>query len=94
MFSQGRLTRGRGTDPRRMVFVVLDVETTGLHPEQGDRICEVAVVRMRGDGTVLDEYSTLVVPGVPLRNAEYHQITEAQIVRAPSFADIAGDLIA
>ncbi|HJE57485.1 MAG TPA: 3'-5' exonuclease [Nocardiopsis listeri] len=77
-----------------MVFAVLDLETTGLHPEQGDRVCEVAVVRMRGDGTVLDEYSTLVAPGVPLRNAEFHQITEAQIARAPSFADIAGDLIA
>ena len=49
---------------------------------------------MRGDGTVLDEYSTLVAPGVPLRNAEFHQITEAQITRAPTFADIAGDLIA
>ena len=94
MFSQGRLTRGQGSDPRRMVFAILDVETTGLYPERGDRICEVAVVRMRGDGTVLDEYSTLVDPGVPLSNTEFHQITDAQVAHAPSFADIAGDLIA
>ncbi|WP_017582286.1 3'-5' exonuclease [Nocardiopsis valliformis] len=94
MFSQGYLTRGHGADPRRMTFAVVDLETTGLHPEAGHRICEVAVVRMRGDSTVIDEYSTLVNPGIPLRNSEFHEITDAQAAHAPVFADIAGDLVA
>ncbi|WP_017571622.1 exonuclease domain-containing protein [Nocardiopsis halotolerans] len=94
MFTQGRLTRGQGTDPRRMPFAVLDVETTGLDPRGGHRICEVAVVRMRGDGTVVDEYATLVDPGRPLTGEEFHGITAAQAADAPAFADIAGDLIA
>ncbi|NYH50421.1 DNA polymerase-3 subunit epsilon [Nocardiopsis arvandica] len=94
MFTQGRLTRGRGTDPRRMLFAVLDVEATGLDPHRGHRICEVAVVRMRGDGTVVDEYATLVNPGRPLAGEEFHGITPAQAADAPAFADIAGDLVA
>lgn len=93
MFTQGRLTRGQGVDPRRMLFAVLDVETTGLEVKEGHRICEVAVVRMRGDGTVVDEYATLVNPGRPVHNDHFHGITGAQVADAPSFADIAGDLI-
>ncbi|MCP3013122.1 3'-5' exonuclease [Nocardiopsis dassonvillei] len=94
MFTHGRLTRGQGTDPRRMLFAVLDVETTGLDPRRGHRICEVAVVRMRGDGTVVDEYATLVDPGRPLAGEEFHGITPAQAADAPAFTDIAGDLVA
>lgn len=94
MFTPGRLTRGQGVDPRRMLFAVLDVETTGLEVGEGHRICEVAVVRMRGDGTVVDEYSTLVNPGRPIHNDHFHHITAAQAANAPTFADIAGDLVA
>ncbi|WP_285731988.1 3'-5' exonuclease [Nocardiopsis sp. ATB16-24] len=92
MFTQGRLTRGQGIDPRRMLFAVLDLETTGLDAHRGHRICEVAVVRMRGDGTVVEEYSTLVNPMRPLTGEEFHGITPTQVADAPAFGDIAGDL--
>ncbi|KUP98373.1 exonuclease domain-containing protein [Thermobifida cellulosilytica] len=94
VFRYGRLTRSGGLDPRALTFAVLDLETTGLDPKRGARVCEVAVVRMRGDGTVLDEYSTLVDPGVPIPNAELHGITDTWVKGAPSFAQIAGDLLA
>lgn len=42
-------------------FVVVDVETTGGHPP-GDRIIEIAAVRMRGR-RIEGEWSTLVDPG-------------------------------
>lgn len=93
MFTQGRLTRGQGLDPRRMLFAVLNISSTGYEPAQGHRIHEVAVVRMRGDGTVVDEYSTLVNPQRGVSFDEHAEITDAQVARAPTFARIAGDLL-
>ncbi|MFD6095534.1 exonuclease domain-containing protein [Nocardiopsis flavescens] len=86
------MTRGPGVDPRKMLFAVLDLETTGLESSRGHRVCEVAVVRMRGDGTVVDEYATLVDPRRPLTGEEFHGITPEWATGAPAFAEIAGDL--
>ncbi|WP_434740284.1 3'-5' exonuclease [Micromonospora sp. SH-82] len=95
MFSRGQLTRQRGVDPRSLTFAVLDLETTGLEPGRGSRVCEVGIVRMRGDGVVLDEYSTLVDPEKQrINNSEYHGITVADVRSAPTFAAIAGDVLA
>lgn len=94
MFARGHLSRHSGIDPRTLTFAVLDLETTGLDPRQGARICEVGIVRMRGDGLVLDEYATMVNPGVPITNAEYHGITDADARYAPTFQQIAGDVLA
>lgn len=93
MLVQGQFTRAPGIDPRALTFAVLDLETTGLHPGQGSRICEVGVVRMRGDGVVVDEYSTLVDPQLRITNDEYHGITNADVKGAPTFDRIAGDLL-
>jgi DNA polymerase-3 subunit epsilon len=49
---------------------------------------------MRGDGVVLDEYSTLVNPELRINNDEYHSITNADVKSAPTFAHIAGDVLA
>lgn len=94
MFTQGHLTRRRAADPRDLTFALIDIETTGLEPQHGARACEVGVVRMRGDGTVLDEYSTLINPGRPITNTEFHGITDLHVREAPAFADMAGDLLA
>lgn len=56
------MTAGR-TSPEG-VFVVLDLETTGLDPET-DRVVELAAVRHCGP-VVLDTFEALVNPGVPL----------------------------
>jgi DNA polymerase III subunit epsilon len=40
-------------------LVVLDFETTGLRPDQGDRITEVAALRVQ-NGSVVARYETLV----------------------------------
>jgi len=39
------------------IFGALDVETTGFSPITGDRVIEIAIVRVGGDGSTLDEYS-------------------------------------
>ncbi|PRX95720.1 3'-5' exonuclease [Allonocardiopsis opalescens] len=93
MINYGRLTRARGgADPRRLDYAVIDVETTGLDPAEGARVCEIAVVRMHGDGTVQREYATLVDPGVPVLGTAFHGITDGDVAAAPSVRDIAGDL--
>lgn len=95
MLTFGALSRRPGgIDPRALEFAVVDTETTGMAPEAGDRVCEIAVVRMRGDGAVLDEYTTLVNPGRPIANAVYHGIRDADVADAPVFGEVAGDLLA
>ena len=37
------------------IFAILDVETTGLSPTYGHRVCEVACLRVR-DGVELDRF--------------------------------------
>lgn len=45
-------------------LVAIDLETTGLDPAR-DSIIEVGAVRMR-DGQIIDQYSQLIDPGIPL----------------------------
>jgi DNA polymerase-3 subunit epsilon len=94
VFIRGRLTRQRGVDPRPLTFAVLDFETTDLYPEYGARVCEIGIVRMRGDGLVLDEYSTLINPELSITNDKFHGITDAHVTGAPTFAQVAGDVLA
>lgn len=74
-------------------FAVIDTETTGYSPRHHHRIIEVAVVAIDGQGHVQDEWTTLVNPGRDLGPTEIHGIRGQDLIDAPSFNDIAGDLI-
>lgn len=74
-------------------FAILDVETTGLSPNQS-RVVEIAVVRIDGAGQVLDEWSTRLDPEGPVGATHIHGITEADVATAPLFRDIAAHLSA
>lgn len=54
---------------------VVDVETTGLHP-RGDRIIEIAVVRIEPDGKSRTIFDNLVNPRRPVSATEIHGITD------------------
>lgn len=81
-----------GWDPdaplERQVFVVVDLETTGLDPES-DRITEIAAVRLRG-GDVLAEFATLVAPGVPVPAfiTSLTGISDAMLAGAPPLGHV------
>ena len=92
-FDAGVLTRGRrrAVDPGSLVFAALDLETTGLRPGV-DRVCEIAVVRFRADGGVIDEYATLVDPQGPMGATSIHGIAAEEVRGAPSFAEIAPEV--
>jgi DNA polymerase III epsilon subunit family exonuclease len=78
---------------RSVPVAVLDLEMTGLSPE-GDRICEVAVVRGR-DGVVEREFQTLIRPDVPMSAGalQCHGITDTMLFGAPVFGEVAGDVV-
>lgn len=70
-------------------FACLDTETTGLSPGGGGKICELAVSVSRA-GRVVEEFSTLLNPGMPMHPdvIAIHGITNEMVAGAPAFGDI------
>lgn len=85
---------GPNTPLRGLEYAVVDVETTGGSAVRGDRITEIAVVRVRGDGSVLESFSTLVNPGrsIPPFVSSLTGITNAMVRGAPPFAEVAEEV--
>jgi len=75
-------------------FAVIDVETTGLFAKSSDRILEIAVLRLSPDGQILERFETLVNPSRDVGPTYLHGITAGDVVNAPSFGEIAGDVLA
>lgn len=73
-------------------YAVVDVETTGLFPGGSDRIVEVAVVHVSPDGERERSWTTLLNPGRDLGPQHVHGIAAADVLGAPTFADVAGTL--
>ena len=75
------------------LFACFDVETTGLDASVG-RIIEIAVVRVTAGGEVAAEWSTLVDAGTfDLGRTDIHGIVPDFLLGAPTFGEIAGDLV-
>lgn len=75
-------------------FAVIDFETTGVLPERGDRVIEVAVVHLDPEGVFEAAFETLINPGRDLGAQRIHGISAREILDAPSFPAIASDLLA
>jgi DNA polymerase-3 subunit epsilon len=71
-----------------MTVAVIDVETTGLSPRT-DRVVEIGVVLLDDRGEVELEFETLVDPGRDVGPTRLHGIRAADVVGAPTFADVA-----
>jgi DNA polymerase-3 subunit epsilon len=71
------------------VVAVIDFETTGLSPAQGDRATEVAAVILQ-NGKVVDRYQSLMNAGlrIPAFIQELTGISDAMIRSAPPAADV------
>ncbi|MCE5253044.1 MAG: 3'-5' exonuclease [Actinomycetia bacterium] len=68
-------------------FAVVDVETTGLY--DGDRVVEVAAVTLSREGTIVDEWDTLVNPERDVGATAIHGVTASMVSAAPRFEEIA-----
>lgn len=75
-------------------FACLDTETTGLSPDGGGKICEVAVSVSKA-GQPVEEFGTLVNPGMPMHPdvIAIHGITNEMVKEAPPFADVLPKLL-
>ncbi|ALK97229.1 DNA polymerase III subunit alpha [Massilia sp. WF1] len=75
-------------------IVMLDFETTGLSPESGDRITEVAALRIAG-GEIVERYVSLVNCGVriPPFITSLTGITQQMVDGAPPAAEVIPELI-
>jgi DNA polymerase III epsilon subunit len=75
-------------------FVIFDVETTGLSPIDGDRIVEIAAVKVKGS-LVVDKFYSLVNPqrSMPSQATLVNNITEDMFASAPVAADILPQMI-
>jgi len=70
-------------------FAVIDVETTGLEPDWGHRVCEVAVVVWRG-GREVDSFWSLVNPhrSIEPSAALINRLTDEMLRDAPPMETI------
>src|SRR5689334_18316458 len=77
-----------------LTFVFLDTETTGLSPEFGDRICEIALLKTK-NGEILDSYQSLVNPGrlISPGASAVNGITDEMVQGKPYFKDIIEDFL-
>jgi DNA polymerase-3 subunit epsilon len=75
-------------------IVMLDFETTGLSPVMGDRITEVAALRIV-DGEVVERYVSLVncKVRIPAFITGLTGITQAMVDRAPPVAEVLPQLL-
>ncbi len=75
-------------------FIVFDVETTGLSALDGDRIIEIAAMKIR-DGKVIDKFYSLLNPQrlIPVEATRIHNISDEMVSSAPCAADILPQII-
>lgn len=74
-------------------FVAIDVETTGLRPNQ-QRVIEIALIRYE-QGREVRRFESLIHPqrAIPRFISELTSITDAHVSDAPPFSDIATQVI-
>ncbi|MBL0732266.1 MAG: 3'-5' exonuclease [Desulfosarcina sp.] len=65
-------------------YIALDVETTGLSPQNGDRVIEIGAVAIE-DQSIVAEFSSLIDAGkkIPWRGQQVHGITNEMLQDKP-----------
>jgi DNA polymerase-3 subunit epsilon len=76
--------------------IVLDTETTGLDPLQGDRVIEVAAVELVNLLPTGQSFHRLVDPqrDIPAEATRVHGFTNGDLAGKPRFPEIVADLLA
>ncbi|MBO8162963.1 MAG: ATP-dependent DNA helicase DinG [Brevibacillus sp.] len=70
-------------------FIVVDFETTGNHPRQGDSIIQIGAVTI-DDGVITEHFSTFVNPGrpIPPMITSLTGITDEMVADAPTLEEV------
>jgi exodeoxyribonuclease X len=72
-----------------MTIRIIDIETTGIDPAS-DVIVEIASVDLLRDGTITNQMSTLVRPGIPVppESSAVHHLIDADLAEAPRLEEV------
>ncbi|MFA7115010.1 MAG: 3'-5' exonuclease [Candidatus Omnitrophota bacterium] len=75
-------------------FVFFDVETTGLFPDKGDRICEIAAIKVFNNKKI-GSFETLINPqrAMPYYAYNVHKISDDMLDDAPAFSVVADSFV-
>jgi len=75
--------------PSETPFVAIDVETTGLDPASGHRVCEIALLRFLR-GTVVDSLVSFVNPLRPISPgaSAVNGISDRMVADSPTFPEL------
>jgi DNA polymerase-3 subunit alpha (Gram-positive type) len=70
-------------------FTIFDTETTGLDPESGDRIVEIAGIKIKGKERI-GTFQSLLKPDKPISEAAFqvNHITQDMLKDAPSIEEV------
>jgi superfamily I DNA/RNA helicase len=87
-FKAAQLIMSEGFTNAFRSFTAIDIETTGRDTATAE-VIEIAAVRVR-DGRVMDEYSALVKPTIPIEPgaSATHGISETDVADAPLFEQV------
>lgn len=77
------------TAQRGRNVVVLDFETSGISPQQGDRAIEIGAVRLEG-GEIVESFQELMNPGIRISSfiENYTGISNAMVQTAPPAEEV------
>lgn len=78
-----------------MIEVIFDTETTGLAPENGDRIIEIGALKLKDRMEVVDEFHVYINPkrSIPKESFQVHGISEEFLQDKPTFDVIANSFL-
>ena len=81
-------------------YCILDTETTGLSPERGDRLVEIAVYKIKlskdnNTFSVIDKFVSLLNPErtIPFYASKIHGIRDKHVKDSPTFYEIMHDFL-
>lgn len=74
----------------KATFTIFDVETTGLYPYSGDKICEIGAIQATWDGNGKREFHSLIDPERPISYAAFavNKISEDMVKGKPKIHEI------
>lgn len=73
----------------RATFVVFDTETSGLYPEDGAQIVQIAMVAMDDQLNELGRFATVINPHGDVGKSDLHGVTKSKTFFAPDFREVA-----
>lgn len=74
-------------------YAVIDLETTGLKYDEGDRIIQIAIIRTDWDGNITSTWSHYVNPHRKMAAEHIHGISAARVAGEPPFHELKDSIL-